>query len=75
MMASLHAVHACNASERPLCDAPHSYGNIYLSDAEGLKFALSLRNNKRDAQGRCDFEKVQGIEGIYITSTLSPGLG
>jgi hypothetical protein len=44
------------------------YGNIYLSDAEGLKFALSLRNNKRDAQGRCDFEKVQGIEGIYITN-------
>jgi len=44
------------------------YGNIYLSDAEGLRFALSLRNNKRDAQGRCDFEKVQGIEGIYITN-------
>ena len=35
---------------------------------EGLRFALSLRNNKRDAQGRCDFEKVQGIEGIYITN-------
>ena len=44
------------------------YGNIYLSDAEGLRFSLSLRNNKRDAQGRCDFEKVQGIEGIYITN-------
>ena len=44
------------------------YGNIYLSDSEGLRFALSLRNNKRDAQGRCDFEKVQGIEGIYITN-------
>ena len=44
------------------------YGNIYLSDAEGLRFSLSLRNNKRDASGRCDFEKVQGIEGIYITN-------
>jgi len=44
------------------------YGNIYLSDSEGLRFSLSLRNNKRDAQGRCDFEKVQGIEGIYITN-------
>ena len=44
------------------------YGNIYLSDAEGLRFSLSLRNNKRDAQGRCDFEKLQGIEGIYITN-------
>jgi hypothetical protein len=44
------------------------YGNIYLSDAEGLRFALSLRHNKRDAQGRCDFEKLQGIEGIYITN-------
>mmetsp|Transcript_24500 Transcript_24500/g.59046 ORF Transcript_24500/g.59046 Transcript_24500/m.59046 type:complete len:828 (+) Transcript_24500:5-2488(+) len=44
------------------------YGNIYLSDAEGLRFSLSLRNNKRDAQGRCDFEKLQGIEGIYIAN-------
>ena len=44
------------------------YGNIYLSDAEGLRFALSMRNNKRDAQGRCDFEKLQGIEGVYITN-------
>ena len=41
---------------------------LYLSDAEGLRFSLSLRNNKRDAQGRCDFEKLQGIEGIYITN-------
>ena len=42
------------------------YGNIYLSDAEGLRFSLSLRNNKRDAQGRCDFEKVQGLSLIHI---------
>lgn len=52
-------------------DYSTGYGNIYLSDAEGLRFSLTLRNNKRDTQGRCDFEKMQGIEGVYISNFVS----
>eukprot|EP00301_Raphidiophrys_heterophryoidea_P025845 c8766_g1_i1.p1 GENE.c8766_g1_i1~~c8766_g1_i1.p1 ORF type:complete len:832 (-),score=166.43 c8766_g1_i1:209-2704(-) len=44
------------------------FGNIYLSDADGWRYSLSLKNNRRDMRGRCDFEKFQGLEGIYIAN-------
>lgn len=44
------------------------YGSIYLSDADGWRYSLSLKGNRRDVRGRCDFEKVQGLEGIYIAN-------
>eukprot|EP00300_Choanocystis_sp_HF-7_P006258 c14588_g1_i1.p1 GENE.c14588_g1_i1~~c14588_g1_i1.p1 ORF type:complete len:847 (+),score=204.30 c14588_g1_i1:51-2543(+) len=44
------------------------YGTIYLSDADGWRYSLSLKNNRRDTRGRCDFEKVKGLDGIYIAN-------
>ena len=46
------------------------YGNIYLSDADGWRYSLSLRNNRRDVRGRCDFEKVKGLDGIFIANYI-----
>jgi hypothetical protein len=42
------------------------YGNIYISDAYGLKFEVSLKNNVRDQDGQCDFEKMLSVEGVLI---------
>eukprot|EP00300_Choanocystis_sp_HF-7_P006259 c14588_g2_i1.p1 GENE.c14588_g2_i1~~c14588_g2_i1.p1 ORF type:complete len:820 (+),score=183.65 c14588_g2_i1:31-2490(+) len=44
------------------------YGNVYLSDADGWRYSLTLRNNRRDLRGRCDLEKVKGLDGIYIAN-------
>lgn len=44
-------------------------GNIYQSDSFGTRFSLSLKDNIRDpADGQCDFEKINGIEGVYISN-------
>ena len=43
-------------------------GNIYISDSTGTRFSISLRNNVRGLDGQCDFEKVQGLEGIYLAN-------
>ena len=44
------------------------YGNIYISDSTGLRYSLSLHNNARDASGQCDFEKIAGLEGIFLAN-------
>lgn len=46
------------------------YGHIYISNAEGNQFSLSLHNNLRMVEGQCDFDKVNGLEGIYIANTI-----
>ena len=34
---------------------------------------MSVKDNVRDtSDGQCDFEKVNGMEGIYIASTYDP---
>ena len=45
-------------------------GMVYASDASGVAYSLSLPNNRRNANGVCDFEKVQGVEGIYIANFI-----
>ncbi|GAB5370045.1 hypothetical protein AAMO2058_001458500 [Amorphochlora amoebiformis] len=45
-----------------------STGNVYISDASGLSYSLSLPFNHRDKGGKCDFEKVEGLEGIYLAN-------
>ena len=44
------------------------YGNLYISDSTGTRFSLSLKNNARDIDGQCDFDKVSGLNGIYIAN-------
>ncbi|KAK1940266.1 putative sortilin [Babesia divergens] len=43
-------------------------GNIYISDASGLRYSLSLPNNIRSASGECEFDKVYSLEGVYIAN-------
>jgi hypothetical protein len=46
------------------------WGNVYISDSLGLNYSLSLPHNRRDTNGKCDFEKIQGIEGIYMANFI-----
>lgn len=42
---------------------------MYMSDSTGTRFRKSQENNLRSGDGQCDFEKVNGVEGIYISNT------
>jgi len=44
------------------------WGNVYLSNSMGTNFSLSLPYNRRDESGKCDFEKLQSMEGIYVAN-------
>mmetsp|Transcript_11552 Transcript_11552/g.15062 ORF Transcript_11552/g.15062 Transcript_11552/m.15062 type:complete len:887 (+) Transcript_11552:98-2758(+) len=44
------------------------YGHVYISDGLGARFSLSFRDNHRNKDGKCDFEKVLGLEGVYIAN-------
>jgi len=46
----------------------YPYGNIYVSDSTGIRYALSLKNNLRDSNGFCDFDKIDGLEGVYMAN-------
>eukprot|EP01017_Pseudomicrothorax_dubius_P026780 TRINITY_DN3020_c0_g1_i4.p1 TRINITY_DN3020_c0_g1~~TRINITY_DN3020_c0_g1_i4.p1 ORF type:complete len:750 (-),score=167.04 TRINITY_DN3020_c0_g1_i4:24-2273(-) len=48
--------------------ANSKFGNVYISDAEGVRYSLSLRFQVRNSDGQCDFERVQGLEGIYLAN-------
>eukprot|EP00922_Rhytidocystis_sp_ex-Travisia-forbesii_P011736 GHVS01017475.1.p1 GENE.GHVS01017475.1~~GHVS01017475.1.p1 ORF type:complete len:935 (+),score=103.33 GHVS01017475.1:271-3075(+) len=43
-------------------------GNVYISDATGLRYSLSLPNNVRTVSGECEFDKVLSLEGVYIAN-------
>lgn len=43
-------------------------GNVYISDAKGLRFSLSLPNNIRTSTGECEFDKVLSVEGVYLAN-------
>lgn len=45
-----------------------SYGNIYISDPTGRKFALSLLHNVRSSNGISDVVKLESLEGIYLAN-------
>ena len=44
------------------------YGTIFVSDATGSTFSVSLMYNVRGDSGLCDFTKISGLEGIYIAN-------
>ena len=46
------------------------FGNIYTSDFSGTRFTLSLLHNTRSNEGRCDFDKVHGLDGIYLANVF-----
>jgi len=55
----LHVNHGGAASE---------WGNIYISNAMGLNYSLSLPHNVRALNGKCDFDKMEGLEGHYMAN-------
>ena len=46
------------------------YGNLYISDSTGTRFSLSLLNNVRNYEGTCNFEKLEGLDGIYLANVF-----
>jgi hypothetical protein len=46
------------------------YGHIYVSDAEGKYFSLSLKYNLKSKDHKCDFQKIESLEGIYIANII-----
>lgn len=46
------------------------YGHVYISDSKGSSFSLSLPHNIRGYDNQCDFERLQGLEGIYIANVV-----
>lgn len=46
------------------------YGHVYISDSTGNNFSLSLANNIRSHDNQCDFERIEGLEGLYIANII-----
>lgn len=44
---------------------------MYQSDSTGTRFSVSLHDNLRSSDGQCDFEKVSGVDGIYISNVYT----
>lgn len=57
----------------PFADNAYA-GHVYTSDWSGLSYSLSLPYNHRSADGKCDFEKVEGLEGIYLANFIDEEL-
>mmetsp|Transcript_21815 Transcript_21815/g.42918 ORF Transcript_21815/g.42918 Transcript_21815/m.42918 type:complete len:970 (+) Transcript_21815:328-3237(+) len=55
----LHANHLGNNA---------NYGHVYVSDSTGGNYSFSLRDNVRNVGGKCDFERILSIEGVYIAN-------
>jgi hypothetical protein len=49
-------------------DEEERYGHVYVSDGLGRRYTVSLLRNGKGEEGLCDFEKVTGMEGIYIAN-------
>eukprot|EP00397_Hematodinium_sp_SG-2012_P006934 GEMP01006971.1.p1 GENE.GEMP01006971.1~~GEMP01006971.1.p1 ORF type:complete len:841 (+),score=152.98 GEMP01006971.1:153-2675(+) len=45
-----------------------SVGNVYISEKTGSRYTLSLPNNVRGQHGDCEFDKIQGLYGIYLAN-------
>jgi len=64
----------CYPIDQPF-DQSAPTGHVYVSDGEGLSYSLSLPYNHRSADGKCDFEKVEGLEGIYLANFIDDSTG
>ena len=45
-------------------------GHVYVSDSNGLRYTKSLAANVRSPDGTCDFDKVGGVDGIYMANQV-----
>ena len=58
-----------HVNHKPSEDAPTS-GHLYTSDSTGTQFTMSLPFNQRNEAGKCDFAKLEGLEGIYLANLV-----
>jgi hypothetical protein len=47
-------------------------GTVFISDSEGYKYSQSLADNVRSSHGDCEFDKVLGLDGIYMANIVLP---
>ncbi|CAE8626011.1 unnamed protein product, partial [Polarella glacialis] len=47
-------------------------GRIFVSDADGYKYAQSLVNNVRSSSGEVEFDKVVSLDGVYLANVVAP---
>lgn len=45
-------------------------GHVYISDWSGTHYSLSLPYNHRSGDGKCDFEAVASVEGVYLANFI-----
>jgi len=45
-------------------------GHIYISDSTGTQFAIALAYNHRAQSGKCDFAKLEGLEGVFLANFI-----
>ncbi|KAL9621009.1 MAG: hypothetical protein Q9160_004527 [Pyrenula sp. 1 TL-2023] len=45
-------------------------GAIYASNSNGTYFTKNIEHTNRDMHGRVDFEKIEGIQGIYLANIV-----
>lgn len=46
------------------------WGDVFMSDASGSRFTLSMYQNRRRANS-CDFHRFKGMPGVYIANTAT----
>lgn len=56
----LHVQHGDGSSQ--------NVGNVYVSDAQGVRFTLSLPNNVRSSSGECELDRVMSLDGVYLAN-------
>eukprot|EP00960_Hanusia_phi_P077226 768667-Hanusia_phi.AAC.8 len=44
------------------------FANVYMSGPEGSSYTLSLRAVVKDYRGLSDFERINGVDGVYIAN-------
>lgn len=47
-------------------------GRVFVSDAKGYRFSLSLDGNVRSSHGDCEFDKVSSLPGVYLANVVVP---
>eukprot|EP00004_Rigifila_ramosa_P027818 TRINITY_DN9197_c0_g1_i1.p1 TRINITY_DN9197_c0_g1~~TRINITY_DN9197_c0_g1_i1.p1 ORF type:complete len:806 (-),score=145.71 TRINITY_DN9197_c0_g1_i1:13-2169(-) len=51
-------------------ESSSNHGNIYVSDAVGHRYTLSLSHNSRNRYGACDFERIKGLDGVMLANMV-----
>lgn len=56
-----------HVNHRPVGEASPA-GHLYTSDSSGIEYALTLPFNHRNEEGKCDFAKLEALEGVFLAN-------